>query len=69
MVANISASLQPTASQAVSRLKYLVCGARWIGDCLIYTPTCPACGGTMALIETLSLHDPWWHLRPRVEVA
>ena len=59
----------PTAS-ALSRLKCLSCNARFIGEPLICPPACPSCGAhTLALVETLSLDDPWWHLLPGVEVA
>jgi len=69
MVANIRASLQPTASQAVSRLQCSSCSAQYIGEILLYPPVCPSGGAhTLALVERLLWNDPWWHLLPRVEV-
>jgi hypothetical protein len=64
-----STSLQEKTAATVSRLECLACGAKYIGEPVICPPACPKCGyNTMGLVEVLSLKDPWWHLRPCVEV-
>jgi hypothetical protein len=62
--------LQAQLLATVNRLQCLVCHARHIGENLICPPRCPSCGhNALALVETLSLDDPWWHLLQQVEVA
>jgi DNA-directed RNA polymerase subunit RPC12/RpoP len=57
----------PTSNQPshVHRLRCLVCRSRFIGEHLLAPLRCPSCGyNALALIEELSLDDPWWHLLP-----
>ncbi len=63
-------SLQSKASQSVSRLQCLSCGARCIGEPLLRWPVCPTCGANaLILVERLPLDEPWWHLLSRLEVT
>jgi len=67
----IHQTIQPPQAQflaQINRLQCLACHARYIGEHLLAPPQCPSCGAN-ALIETLSLDDPWWHLLQQTEVA
>lgn len=70
MIHQTTQPLQAQFPAQINRLQRLACRARYIGEHLLALPQCLLCGAnTLALVETVSLDDSWWHLLPQTEVV